>query len=108
MLATMLAPPPRLARPTLLRDHGRDLEMVRAAGRSQIRRVRAFRTGPNDEAIRLAVTIDWRGTGDDLSLPTESGGLLPPPPDRTPTDVSLAIQSHLQWYTLFSAFYHSR
>ena len=95
MLATILAPPSRLARSTLLRDHGGDLEIVRAVGRSQIRRVRAFRTGPNDRAMRLAVTIDWRGTGDDLPPPAESGGLLPPLLDRTPTDVPLATQSHL-------------
>ena len=68
--------------------------MVRATGRSQIRRVRAFRTRPNDGAIRLAATIDWRGTGDDLPPPTESSGLLPPPPDGTLTDVPLTIQSY--------------
>ena len=94
MLATMPAPPSRLACPTLLRDHGGDLEMVRAAGRSQIRRVRAFCTGPNDGAMRLAATIDWRSMGDDLPLPAESGDLLSPPLDRTPTNVSLAIQSY--------------
>ena len=95
MLATMLAPPPRLARLTLLRDHGGDLEMVRAAGWSQIRRVCTFHTRLNDGAMRLAATIDWRGTDDDLPSSTESGGLLLPPPDRTPTNVPLTTQSYL-------------
>ena len=108
MLTTMPAPPPRLARSTLLRDHGRDLEMVRAAGRSQIRRVRAFRTRPNDGAMQLAATIDWHGIGDNLPPPTKSDSLLPPPPDRTPTNVPLITQSYPQWHTLFPASYHSQ